>query len=160
MTIGDLDTLMLESKYGEMTYMIKGPIITNWADGFPRQEPKLIVFQFDRFMLDVGEECRRQELSDEDKEYVVRKIERDLADIDMRADMWIHRPPKTEPPWPTYDDTHPNAIAGIAKSVGLVAEAITYEQRREGGPRESVLKKLEEQEPQGAPIAEDDFAAV
>jgi len=158
MTIQDLDTLMLESKYGEMTYMVKGPLVTNWKDGFPKQEPKLFVFQFDRFMCDIGDEIRRMELTDEDKEYVLRKIERDLADIDMRADMWIHQPPKVNPPWPNYEETHANAIPGIAKSIGLVDEALTYESRREGGPRESVVKKL--QEGQSEAVEADDFAAV
>jgi hypothetical protein len=149
---------MLESKYGEMTYMVKGPLVTNWKDGFPKQEPKLFVFQFDRYMLDVGEEIRRMELTDEDKEYVLRKIERDLKDIDMREDMWVHEPPRVAPPWPNYEDTHVNAIPGIAKNIGLVNEAIAYESRRDGGPRESILKKLQEETE--LQIDADDFAAV
>jgi len=160
MTVQDLDTLMLESKWGEMTYIIKGPMEVKWRDGFPKQEQKHMVFQFDRYMCDIGEECRRMELTDEDKEFVVRKIEHDLKDVDMRAELWVHEPPKISPPWPTYEDTHHNTIPGIAKSVGLVDEALAYEMRREGGPRESVVKKLEELQAGTAPVGEDDFAAV
>lgn len=164
MTIQDLDTLLLESKYSEMQYLVKGPMVTTWNDGFPRQQPKIIEFQFDRFMLDVGEEIRRKELTDEEKEYVARKIERDLGDIDMRADMWVHEVPVVEPPWPTYQAMHGNAIPPFAKQAGMVAEALVYEQRgRPDGPREGVVRKLTElldETPGAAEVTEDDFAAV
>jgi len=159
-TVQDLDTLMLESKYGEMTYMVKGPMVTNWKDGFPKSEPKLFVFQFDRYMLDVGDEIRRMELTDEDKEYVLRKIERDLADVDMRADMWVHKPPTPVPPWPTYDDMHGNAVPPFAKQAGMIEQALAYEQRRPQGARPGVVAKLEELQAEEQPVTEDDFAAV
>jgi len=159
-TIQDLDGLVLESKYGELQYILKGPIVTNWSSGLPRQEPKEFVFQFDRYVCEIGEECRRMELTDEDKEYVVRQIERHLKDPDYRSDLWIHEPPKIDPPWPTYEGMHHNSIPGFAQQAGMVEEALLYEQRRPGGPRESVLRKLEELAETAPPVTEDDFAAV
>jgi len=152
-----LDGLMLESKYGELSYLIKGPIQTTYRDGFPRQEPKIIALQFDRYVCDVGNELSRMELTEEDREYVARRIEGDLKDP-LFTDFAVHEPPKIHPPWPTYDRMHPNAVAGMARQVGMVEEALAYEQRRDGGPRESVVKKLEETLRE--PASEDDFAAV
>jgi len=158
MTIQDLDGLLLESKYAEPALIVKGPIVTNWQDGLPRQEPKHFVFQFDRYICDVGEECRRMELTDEDKEFVARKFTTDLQNPDIRADYWVHEPPVAAPPWPNYENTHAQAIPGIAKQIGMVMEAIAYEERRDGGPRESVVRKLQESQEQQA--TEDDFVAV
>jgi hypothetical protein len=158
-TVADLDGLMLESKYGELTYLVKGPLLTQWRDGFPKQEPKIIAFEFDRYICEIGPAIRRMELTDEDKEYVARRITFDFADPHF-TDMWEHVPPKVEPPWPSYEDAHPNAIPGLAKQIGMVDEALAYEQRREGGPRESVVKKLTEGQESGLPVEEDDLAAV
>jgi hypothetical protein len=157
-----LDTLVLESKWGELQYLAKGPMITSWRDGFPKQEPKLIILQFDRFLCEVRDDVDRQELTDEDKEYLARKIEHDLRDP-MFVDFWIHERPKPGKPWPTYDTTKVDQIPMIADATGTVYEALLYEQRgREGGPREAVVQKLQEMQidQEDDTVNEDDFSAV
>jgi len=49
---------------------------------------------------------------------------------------------KAVKPWPSYDDTHHNKITALASELGLVAEALAYEQSREK-PRPSVVEQLE-----------------
>lgn len=44
-------------------------------------------------------------------------------------------------PWPSYDSTHHNKIASLASELGLVAEALAYEQ--ENKQRASVIEQLE-----------------
>jgi hypothetical protein len=44
-------------------------------------------------------------------------------------------------PWPSYDDAHHNKIASLAAELGLVAEALAYEQ--ENKQRPTVLEQLE-----------------
>ena len=137
-----IDGLVLESKYPEYQWCIKGPIRKVWKDGFPVDEPKLLVLQFDRYLCEVDEMVQNQEWTPEDKEYVARIMERDLVDPRFR-DAWQHQAPKIHPPWPTYDETHHNQVPVIAKATGQVAEALAYEERgRPDGPRESVVKKL------------------
>lgn len=48
---------------------------------------------------------------------------------------------KAAKPWPAYDDTHHNEVASLAAKLGLVAEALAYEQ--ENKQRASVIEKLE-----------------
>jgi hypothetical protein len=168
-TAEGLDTLVLESKWGELQYLAKGPMQTSWRDGFPKQEPKLIILQFERFLCEVRDDIDRQELTDEDKEYLARKIEHDLRDP-MFVDFWVHEKPRPGKPWATYDDTASDKIPMIAEATGTVYEALLYEQRgRLDGPRDPVVKKLqelmielEEDEPQAQhqQVAEDDFSAV
>lgn len=50
--------------------------------------------------------------------------------------------PKAEKPWPKYDETHHNQIPTLAETLGLVAEALAYEQENKN--RESVTSKLTE----------------
>jgi len=48
---------------------------------------------------------------------------------------------KAVKPWPSYDDTHHNKVASLASELGLVPEALAYEQ--ENKQRASVLEQLE-----------------
>jgi hypothetical protein len=48
---------------------------------------------------------------------------------------------KAAKPWPSYDDTHHNKIASLASELGLVSEALAYEQ--ENKQRVSVIEQLE-----------------
>ena len=48
---------------------------------------------------------------------------------------------KAKRPWPSYDDTHHNKIASLASELGLVPEALAYEQ--ENKQRTSVLEQLQ-----------------
>lgn len=148
-----LEGLVLESKYPEFQYIIKGPRETVWRDGYPIQQPRHIVLEFDRYLCEVDVMAKNQEWSDDDKEFVLRQLNTALADSFM-SDMWVHAKPVIGKPWPNYDETHHNQVAVVAKSIGLVAEALTYEKQREGGPRESVVKKLQEIMSEDAPIEE------
>jgi hypothetical protein len=53
-----------------------------------------------------------------------------------------HSAAKAEKPWPTYDAAHHNQIPVLAEQLGLVVEALTYEQ--ENANRPSVVEKLSE----------------
>jgi hypothetical protein len=57
-------------------------------------------------------------------------------------------------PWPKYDATNHNQIAGLADQLGLAAEALAYEQATKARP--SVVEKLTELL---APAAEDALTA-
>jgi len=48
---------------------------------------------------------------------------------------------KAAKPWPSYDDAHHNKIASLASELGLVAEALAYEQ--ENKQRPTVIEQLE-----------------
>jgi len=48
---------------------------------------------------------------------------------------------KAAKPWPSYDTTHHNKIASLASELGLVNEALAYEQ--ENKQRASVIEQLE-----------------
>lgn len=48
---------------------------------------------------------------------------------------------KAAKPWPSYDDTHHNKVTSLAAELGLVAEALAYEQ--ENKKRASVIEQLE-----------------
>jgi hypothetical protein len=48
---------------------------------------------------------------------------------------------KAARPWPSYDDAHHNKIASLAAELGLVAEALAYEQ--ENKQRPTVIEQLE-----------------
>lgn len=56
--------------------------------------------------------------------------------------VWVHEVPKPVAPWPKYDTTHHNQIPVLADQLGLVAEALAYEQATK--KRDSVIEKLNE----------------
>lgn len=157
----ELEKIVLESKYPQFQFIVKGPRITIWKDGYPVQEPKHIVLFFDRFLCVMEDVIRDQELTEEDQEFVKRGLEAAFKNPTF-TDMKIHEAPKINAPWPNYESTHHNQVSVIAGQIGMVAEALTYELRgREGGPRESVVKKLTElQNGVTAPDHEDDLVAA
>lgn len=139
----NIDEIVLESKYPEFQWCVKGPLQKVWKDGFPVDEQKILMLYFDRYLCEVADMIRDQEWTDEDKLYAERALDRFLNDPNFR-DAWVHEMPKPAMPWPTYDQTHHNQVAVVAAATGQVGEALMYEQRgREGGPRESVVKKLQ-----------------
>lgn len=136
-----LEGLVLESKYPQFQMLVKGPMQKVWKDGFPIDEQKIIVLEFDRFICELDEMKLAQEWGAGELESVERQLERQLRDPSFR-DAWVHEMPKPAKPWPTYDETHHNQIPTIAQATGQVESALTYETRgRE--PRESVVKKLQ-----------------
>jgi hypothetical protein len=56
--------------------------------------------------------------------------------------IWAHSVAKAGKPWPTYDGVHHNQVPVLAEQLGLVAEALTYEQQNAN--RASVVAKLSE----------------
>lgn len=164
MEASDLNGLILESRYHEYQYIIKGPIQTNWQDGFPRQEPKHIVLHFKGFVCLLEDEIRDQELDDDDKLHVFKAIQSSLKNPNF-TDMWVHERPRPGMPWPTYAETDVKQIPMVAQVTKTIGAAIAYERDgRPEGPREAVIKKLEdllavevEAEPK---VSSDDFAAV
>ena len=140
----DINGLVLESRYPEYHFLIKGPFQQVWRDGFSVQEQKIIDLAFDRYLLEMDVAAREQEWTAEERESVTRALQASFDDPTFR-DMWVHQIPKPPLPWPTYDSTHHNQIAVIAQATGMVHAALAYEQRgREGGPRESVVTKLQQ----------------
>lgn len=134
--------LVLESKYAEFQFCIKGPIRKVWRDGFPVDESQIITLQFDRYLCELDDMARNQEWTPDHRVHVEGALDRHFGDPSFR-DMWVHKAPKIAPPWPTYDATHHNQVAVIAQATGMVTEALTYETRgRE--PRPSVVEKLQE----------------
>jgi len=139
----NIDGLILESRHPEYQFLIKGPMQKVWRDGFPVDEQKILILQFDRFICFTDDMIREQEWTEEDKEFCGRGLEQILGDPKQRA-MWIHEPKKPPLPWPTYDDTPSKQIHTIAQATGMINEAIAYESSgREGGARPEVLKNLQ-----------------
>jgi hypothetical protein len=142
MEITEIAGLVLESKFAEYQYLAKGPLHKVWRDGFPVDEQKILRLHFERYICFVDQMAREQEWTPEDCEYALRQIAQQLA-TPQYHDMWVHLPAKVEPPWPTYDETHPKQIHTIAQAIGMVAEALAYENRRPGGPRTMVVENLQ-----------------
>jgi len=140
----DINGLVLESRYPEYQFLVKGPLEQVWRDGFPVQENQIIPLQFDRFLCELDVMAANQEWGETQKQAVAGAVERQLNDPQYR-DMWVHVTPKPPKPWPNYDETHANQVVSIAQATGTVTSALIYEQRgREGGPREAVVAKLQE----------------
>lgn len=161
-----LEGLVLESKYAEYIQLIKGPMQKVWKDGFPVDEQEVLPLEFDRYLCVLDDVLQAKEWGEIQREHIERYLERALRDPSF-VDFWVHETPKVMPPWPNYNDTHHNQIPVVAQSVGLVREALTYETRgREGGPRESVVKKLSEILNEDVPsvvsadVTEDELLAV
>lgn len=144
----EIDGLVLESKYPQLQYIVKGPIEDTWRDGMQIRQPKHIVLEFDRHLLVMDDLAHEKEWTDEDKLYISRQLDYELKRPQF-VDFWVHKPPTPQPPWPTYDSTDAKQIATVAKATGLVTEALRYEKNgREDGPRPEVVKALETAEPQ------------
>jgi len=158
----DIDGVVLESKYPEFQFLIKGPLQKMWRDGFPVEEHKIIALQFDRYLCELDVMAKNQEWTEEERESVARTIAQQLDDPSFR-DMWVHEIPRPPKPWPTYDETPEAQIVTIATATGTVFAALAYEQRgRE--PRPAVLAKLEklaeaDEESPGEAEADEIFAA-
>jgi hypothetical protein len=150
----ELDGLVLESKFPEYQFLIKGPLEKVWRDGFPVDEQQIIPLQFDRYLCEVDEVAKTQEWNEGQREAVAHALARSLDDHSFR-DMWVHEAPRPPKPWPTYDETHHQQIPMIAQATGQMHEALAYEQRgRAEGPRDGVVKKLQEQIEAQAPATE------
>jgi hypothetical protein len=70
--------------------------------------------------------------------------------------VWLHSEAPAAKPWPTYDEAHHKSIPGLAEQLGLVAEALAYEQQNK--KRTEVVEKLSEL--LNAPAVEDALTAA
>lgn len=78
--------------------------------------------------------------TDEEKEYVANRLLK--ACTQYPGEISLHTKAPVARPWPKYDETHHNSIPTLAEQLGLVAEALSYEQENKN--RESVIEKLTE----------------
>lgn len=76
--------------------------------------------------------------SDVEKEIVARHMLR-LAESG-RGQFALYSAPKVTAPWPTYDATHHSKVVELASTLGLVAEALLYEEQNK--KRASVVDGL------------------
>jgi hypothetical protein len=77
-------------------------------------------------------------LSDEDREAGENLL---LNDPAHGIEYIVVEEVKAAKPWPSYDDMHHNKVASLATELGLVAEALAYEQENKN--RASVVEQLE-----------------
>ena len=85
--------------------------------------------------------------TDEEREIVEQAL---LASPHLGTDHILLEAVKAQKPWPTYDEDSPEQVVSIARAIGLVDEAITYE--RENAARVEVLVELAAGEPVEAPV--------
>jgi|SRR5215471_3277820 len=159
----NIEGLILESRYPEYQFLVKGPMQKVWRDGFPVDEQKILILQFDRFICFMDDMIKEQEWTEEDVEFCGRGLQNVLDDPKYRA-MWIHEPKRPAMPWPTYDETPSKQIPTIAKSIGMINEAMAYETSgREDGPRPEVVERLaalSAEQPEAVTEFEDEMSAV
>lgn len=89
--------------------------------------------------LDLDAEAERQGWSEEEKELVKNSLLKICQQ--WPEAIRVYEPPKPEPPWRTYDEAPPERVAALAEELGLVHEAIAYEQATKARAR--VLKDLD-----------------
>lgn len=92
-------------------------------------------------VFDTDEAARRLGWTEDEKRMVEEKMLRQLADPRF-VDFWLYEEVKPSAPWPTYDDAHHFKIPALAAELGLVREALAYEEATKG--RESVVAALRE----------------
>jgi hypothetical protein len=72
-------------------------------------------------------------------EYAIEKIAREQPFLVMKVEYEIAPAPK---PWPTYDEMNADGVLEWASKLGLIGEALTYEQ--ENKQRKVLIANLEE----------------
>ena len=77
-------------------------------------------------------------LPDEDREAAEQLL---LQSRYLGIDFIVVEAVKVAKPWPSYDTTHHNKIPALASELGLIVEALAYEQ--ENKQRASVIEQLE-----------------
>lgn len=90
--------------------------------------------------FDSAEQAREKGWSQEEHDMVVAAVDRKCQSEPEYV--WEVTLAKVAAPWPTYDKTHHNQIPVLAEQLGLVAEALAYEQQEKARP--AVVEKLSE----------------
>lgn len=92
------------------------------------------------YFLDLDQQAYDKDWTDEEREMVAKKL---LFVCDTEpGEIWLYSKPAVPKPWPKYDEAHHNQVATLAEQLGLVHEALAYEQENKN--RESVVAKLKE----------------
>jgi hypothetical protein len=90
--------------------------------------------------FDSAQQAAEKGWSQEEHDVVVNALDR--LCVSTPEYVWEVTMSKVAAPWPTYDKAHHNQIPVLAEQLGLVAEALAYEQQEQNRP--SVVAKLSE----------------
>lgn len=103
------------------------------------------------FFFDSAQQAEAKGWTQAEHDFVIEKLDRQCK---MTPEyVWEITAKKAAKPWPTYDEVHHNAVAGLAEQLGLLSEALTYEKQNKA--RESVVKALSEKLAEAQAAAED-----
>lgn len=104
--------------------------------------------------LDTDLEAEEKNWPQEEKELVERTLQAKAKQFpDMLWEIVREKAPAARP-WPSYDDTEPEAVIALARQLGLVEETIAYEQ--ENLQRPLILHNLQGLEVEPEPEPEPD----
>jgi len=88
--------------------------------------------------FDSAQQAEEKGWSQEDHDLVVLKVDQKCKTEPEYV--WEVTLAKAEKPWPTFDETHHNQIPTLAITLGLVAEALVYEEQNKN--RQQILHTL------------------
>lgn len=106
------------------------------SDGFADRAADIRLGYFD-----LDSQAEQKGWGPDEKEIVARHMIR-MAEKRPGGDFTLWSKAPAQKPWPKYDETHHNQVAVLADQLGLVGEALAYEQ--ENAKRPSVVAKLNE----------------
>lgn len=90
--------------------------------------------------LDSAQQAEEKGWTQEEHDMVVQALDRKCKSEPEYV--WEVTLSKVAAPWPTYDSAHHNTIPQLAETLGLVGEALAYEQQEKNRP--AVVEKLTE----------------
>ena len=90
--------------------------------------------------FDSAQQAEEKGWTQEEHDMVVKVI--DMKCKSEPEYVWEVSLAKAEKPWPTYDTAHHNQVPALAEQLGLVEQALVYEQQNSN--RASVVAKLSE----------------
>lgn len=89
---------------------------------------------------DTAQQAEEKGWSQEEHDYVVTVVDQEC--VRNPEAVWESVAAAPVAPWPKYDETHHKSIPALADQLGLVAEALAYEQQTKR--RSEVVEKLTE----------------
>ena len=150
--------MLFESKYALMRVHIRDEIM-DYSGGFPRRLRPAVDAEFGfagsewrdgdghvhvditGHFFDSEEAAKRLQWTDEERQMCEEKLLYMIESGQAGADFWKFEATPAQLPWATYDKTHHNQIATIAKATGSADIALAYEKQNKNRP--SVVKDLE-----------------
>lgn len=90
--------------------------------------------------FDSAQQAEAKRWTQEEHDYVVETLDRLCRETPEFV--WEYETPKLPAPWPTYDQAHHKQIPTLAEQLGLVGEALQYEQQNKN--RAEVVERLTE----------------